>query len=267
MLEITVTARRRPIELARCLRAIDTASVKALGEATIPHVSIDESDDEDETRACIAVVREMIPSNRIAVNRPKLGLWPYKNNAYATYDWVFAGGAQAVLAVEDDCLLSPDALQLCYWFLALPNCSDYLFLNLANCNRPEQTAGRELVCVESTRIESPWAWCFTRAAWERRIEPGWQCKQLPPRGWDWSLSYRMAVMGWKSLTPVLPRARNIGRSLGENGGALLFDETLAQAAWSDGTWGDEYVLEQSAEPLAYETAWMKAEAEKDGVIL
>lgn len=246
-IEITVTAYRRPKHLARCLIAQDIAQTVYCGESPDPWISIDHSEHAGEAEAVFSAARLYYGRRRIRVNDPKFGLWPHENNALQTYDWAFhETDCRAIVAIEDDCLLAPDALQLCSWFLD-NHTGEYLFLNLANCNQPTACLGRELDVVESTRIVSPWAWCFTRAAWESRIRPQWNHlagEGGSPKGWDWSLSASMEQHGWKSLMPVLPRARNIGRDLGENGGAILFDETLAKAACSDGTWGDEFRLVQ-----------------------
>lgn len=229
-LACTVTAQRRTVELRRCLNA--------LGRFFMPiYVSVDGG--ESESPDVYEIAQEV---EYYRYNASPFGLWGNPNNASATYDWAFGSeDYNAVIAIEDDCVLAPDALALCLWFLTdAQEQGYYMFLSLANCNRPDACLGRETDIVESTCIDSPWAWCFTRRMWEERLRPQWNWRKDPPVGWDWSLSSSMEKHGWKSLCPVLPRAKNIGRDLGANGGAEIFDQTLALAAFSDGSWGNDY---------------------------
>jgi len=275
-LAITVTAQRRPQHLARCLRSIyitrSTADpLPRRWDSVDLYVSIDESEVPTESNRCVETARrQTVAVWETRLNSPAFGLWERENNAFRTYEWAFeTSGADAVLAVEDDCVLSPDALLLCDWFLA-HHADEYLFLNLGHAETEWSAAGKENDLVERTRITSPWAWCFTRTAWESVIRPSWQCKTLPPRGWDWSLSYLMAQRHLKALVPVLPRAFNTGRELGANGGADVYDRTLGRMPWSDGTWSDPdgYQLVRAADSVLSwrDPAW-NAEAEKDGVVI
>lgn len=253
-----MTAYRRPEHTARAIRSL-------LGEYV--HVFVDRFNDDPTMQGQIIKVIECqdVSPLTYTVASYHVGLWATKNAHFQCIEGLREVVAwEALLMIEDDCVLSPDAISLCRWFLSLPNREEYLFLNLANCNRPSACLGRELDVVESTRIESPWAWCFTREAWESKIRPIWNSKKVNPRGFDWSLTYHMALNQWKSLMPVLPRAKNIGRELGENGGAEIFDSTLAIAAASDGTWGDEYRLVKTEEPLSWWESWMDDERNADG---
>ena len=243
-LVVAMTAYRRPVHTARAIRALEIAD-----RCASLCVLIDKFGDGEIQKDLRTIVN--FTGNSLScyckMETERIGLWQRENVQYCAYQAAMEWNpvTEAILGIEDDCVLSPDAMALCRWFLELPERDDYLFLNLANCNRPEDCLGRELDVVESPRIVSPWAWCFTRRAWEEKIKPQWNHltgEGGAPKGWDWSLSDSMEKNGWKSLMPVLPRAKNIGRDLGENGGAGLFDETLAKAAVSDGTFGTDFRL-------------------------
>lgn len=224
---ITITAWRRTAEFKRALESAIRSDLPLLS-------AVDAGEPETQavydiaTEYCCVVFRQ----------NPPLGLWGNPNCASNLYDTAFYRGYGAVIAIEDDCVLSVDAVDLCFWFLNKKH--DYTFLSIANCNKPDVCLGRELDVVESNRIDSPWAWCFTRRMWETRLRPQWNWRTEPPVGWDWSLTSSMEKYGWKALCPVLPRAKNIGRELGANGGREIFDQTLALAAFSDGSWGNDF---------------------------
>jgi hypothetical protein len=261
-LAITMTAWRRPEYTLRALRAVNNVDQ----ESSLPLYGLVDRFEEQpfDSDRTFSVGESTTGFWDQAAQH--IGLWGKRNVQYLLYEKAFAAKTtDAILAIEDDCILAPDSISLCHWFLSLPNCSDFLFLSLANCNRAETTNGRELEIVESVRLDSPWSWCFTRAAWQQ-IKPEWQRKTQKPTGWDWSLTYSMAIHKWKALNPVLPRAKNIGRDFGANGGAGIFDETLALAAVSDGTWGNEYrIVRRNDNPLIWGESWMREEAEGDGI--
>lgn len=252
---VTMTAWRRPHTVARALRALDIAGL----QNCMLYVSIDYHDDESWKGIVQAVEQARfhgLVEKKWRVNNPPFGLWPRENNAYQTYEWAFSEGADAVLALEDDCVLSVDALQMTEWFLA-HFARKYLFLSFANGNRCDDVLGKEMEVVESAMIDSPWAWAFSREAWEK-TKPWWNCKQLEPKGWDWSLTTAMAINKWISLCPVMSRAKNIGRENGATGGLVYWDENLKHSAFSDGTFGCDYKV-QTVPNLQHVQYWMASE--------
>ena len=61
---------------------------------------------------------------------------------------------------------------------------------------------------------NPWGWAVTREIWKRWFKPNWNCKTVPPLGWDRSLGYIIQKNGLKCLRPRMSRVRNIGREGG-----------------------------------------------------
>lgn len=262
---VTITAWRRPESLARVLRALKMSGWNHDGPVCL---SIDYYDDES-CRAIRDCVDYHFPISRSGgifcqINHPPFGLWEQKNNHFHAYELAFsATRADAILALEDDAVISLDALSLLDWFFHIQrfesvSAAGYLFLSLGNENRYDDVLGKELDVIETPKITSPWAWAFTREAWETKIKPYWQCKQKEPVGWDWSLSAAMAVNQWKGLVPVLSRAKNIGRELGANGGAEWWDQHLKHAAFSDGTFGTDYRL-VTVPDMQWHEPWMDSE--------
>jgi hypothetical protein len=137
----------------------------------------------------------------LCVNEEPLGInW----NNRAAYDRAFSAGSLFNIAIEDDVLLSPDAIDLANWFYDNPECRRYAALNLFNNSRdlrfPESI-------LEDTTFR-PWGFCLMCEEDETLIRPHWMCD---PRGWDWSVSQILREHNRKTLTPALSRSRNIGR--------------------------------------------------------
>lgn len=253
-LAVTMTACRRPQHAADAVRSVREAGY--IGKIVI---SIDAGECSREVEAKLHEVE----GTDIQYNDPPIGLWANKNNAYHVYERALRDpSVDAILAIEDDCVLSPDAIDLCHWFL--DNATDrYKFLSLAS-NIPNE-GGRPLDLWEMTLIASPWAWCFTRESWVE-IRQGWNCKTLAPTGWDWSLIYRMAVQHWKSLAPALPRARNTGGTGSSTGAEQWWREHLRDAAFSDRHYGTDFRICPpivSDNDLKWGEPWMHDEAMRD----
>lgn len=160
----------------------------------------------------------------LTVNSARLGI--HWNNKTA-YECAFAAGSEFNVALEDDTLITPDALDYANWFLTLPQCEDYVLANLFNYSR----ALERIEDVVESDAMCPWAWCFTRQKWESYIRPHWMCDQ---RGWDWSLCAMMRNLGLKALSPVVSRSQNIGRLRGTYCTPELHDQCFSGLIASKG---------------------------------
>src|ERR1017187_161913 len=127
-LGITITACRRADCIQKSIQA-----VRATGYDMPIHVSIDYVGPESRD---VVESAHQDPLALIQVHNPPKGLWQVQNNPYTAYEWAFAqrdcrGGRMfdAILAIEDDCVLSPDAIELCQWYLESGAAESYLFLS------------------------------------------------------------------------------------------------------------------------------------------
>jgi hypothetical protein len=233
MKTITVLAWRRPEYTKRCLEALERCRMFG---AYKTFISID-GERTAETDATYSVAEnfadkypKLVDVIQCRVNRG------VADHPEAAYEYAFTGlgyGSDFNVAIEDDCLLAPDALELADWFYAHPNRDQWAFLNLGHIQGDGWDRPME-VC-ESSQIVSPWCWAFTRETWAK-IRPCWNQKQQVPVGWDWSLSYTMALNGWTSLYPYLSRAYNIGKEGGVHTVPSAYDAELGFMSWSgDGT--------------------------------
>jgi len=145
------------------------------------------------------------------------------------------------VALEDDVILSPDALELADWFYGMWDAEDYAFCSLGDPHYrkvvPRDENYRE---IHECRSIYTSAWCFSRAQWER-MRPEWNRQLKTQLGWDWSLAMAMHEYGWKSLYPLVSRARNIGR-VGVHSHEEFFDREIAGAVYSDGRHTEEFAI-------------------------
>ncbi len=151
------------------------------------------------------------------------------------------------LHLEDDAIISPDALHMVQWFYESWGgpLSDYTLMSL--CNHRDFGKGQhpdleddQSYMVESAFITAPFAWCASRFQWPF-IKTHWNRKELPPNGWDWSLSMAMSLECRKSLHPTLSRCRNIG-IVGQNSNERIFKATQEGLKYSDGEYSGTYKI-------------------------
>ena len=155
-------------------------------------------------------------------------------------DRVFGGAAQAmanhshVIIVEDDLLLSPDALQM---FAASAPLLDAGVDNTLWCvSAWNDNGARDLVSgdhfhgLRRTSFFPGLGWMMTAATWHATVAPAWP---RPWAGdWDWHLRLAPQLGGSRECVhPVVPRAYTIGR-FGANMRAQLYDRHLVAHAWA-----------------------------------
>lgn len=177
----------------------------------------------------------------VVVNPARFGI-NYNNRRIIQH--AFSKGAGLVVVVEDDILLSPDALPLCDWFYRWENRDGFLLMTLFAGDSSLQAPLR----VEQRRHFCPWGWCITKKKYEEWVQGGWMCDV---RGWDFSINCLIErEPSLKVLTPTLSRARNIGR-FGVNETPDHHDATFSRAVYSDGSYTGPFEFLPTV-PLNYE---------------
>jgi hypothetical protein len=161
----------------------------------------------------------------LTINSERLGVaW----NPKATISRAFDAGTDFNVALEDDLLLSPDALDLANWFFALRNSG---FFSMNFCNYRSDAAFP--IEVEETDHFIPLGWAVNRAVWRKEIEPNWMCD---PRGWDFSVNKILEERkDRKVLQPRLARSKHNGREGGEHCTAEFHDRVFQNLPISDGS--------------------------------
>jgi hypothetical protein len=153
-----------------------------------------------------------------------------------------------VVLLEDDCVLTPDALELAMNFHGLMAVTEanlcaypYHFASLGDPDyRKSPPADADYDKILETQGLYTSGWCFTRAGWST-IRERWNRLLRTQIGWDYSLSYTAWEQKWRSLAPLVSRAQNIGR-IGAHSTAEFFDANVAASTFSDGRKFDRFTL-------------------------
>lgn len=159
-------------------------------------------------------------------------------NIFTLWSIAFSDGADAILHLEDDIILSPDAIDLCDWYLSnLLQCQG----GLALCRKDHE--GNNPSAPSSISLTDTWmgllgqGYCFTRQQWFDFVlrnfwayDPSWGHDI-----WDYTLAMMAQKLGKLFARPRLSRSRHNG-SKGFHGVADVFPEGL-----SDGTHRDYHV--------------------------
>ncbi len=158
-------------------------------------------------------------------------------NTFAVCQRAIEQGSEAVLSMDDDITLSPDALDLCEWYLRRRD-----FLN------PETNAGLALCRKDANdpnqpvRINKNDTWMghlgqghfFTREMWFNFVARSfWVYESSHRGGADWAVCAEAVKTGRTLLRPQLARARHAG-AVGYHGPGI----GVFPAVISDGTCRD-----------------------------
>jgi len=136
-------------------------------------------------------------------------------NTYETMKWIWSEGFDWAVYLEDDFVLSPDALRLAAWYIeksaeieslwSVDGIGAYCLCNLeGDASHPSM--------VQLSRAFIGWGFVMSRAQWEQ-IEPAWCSgeKDDPPSMWDRHVARRIRRGPHiYNAIPVLSRVRNIG---------------------------------------------------------
>lgn len=207
---VTIVAYKRPELLARLLESIAEADLQHVRNVVI---SCDHHSDEMYEQM-VKVWQKAFTSDfgsSIIKQPARLGIHNHQRWLYTEAAYEHAQSDQ-IVALEEDCVVSPDAFNLAHWSLQQPG---YKFVNLSHNGRKQVIAQEvaESRVHEDHEFRSSYAWAFTRDFW-RELEPQWNGKTRAPYGWDWQVNYLCYREGWKCLTPEVPRAMNTGREGG-----------------------------------------------------
>lgn len=205
---LSLTAYNRPDYLRQTVDALN--GCEALDQFERVFVSIDASDQQD---AVLSAVNRLKLSTIVYVHTEHLGL---NANIKFALQQAFAG-SQFNVHLEDDIVLSPDALRFVLW--AAPQVP---VVELFSRRVGEADPGS---CSFHPHF-NPWGWACAAEVFKRFIEPDWELrlKQVPT--WDLALHSVMAANCLQALRPHLSRSKHIGRT-GTTQMEAYFDQHLA----------------------------------------
>lgn len=172
------------------------------------------------------------------VNGSKLGTGL---NQFVTMWGAISEGAEAILFVEDDVILSPDAVRLCNWYLGQTDFLDTasnsglcLCTKLSDFDRPV-----EVSTTETWQGHVGQGYCFTRAMWFDFVKRNFWVYHdwFGGDGWDWALAHMALHLNKKMLRPRLSRSKHIGVYGVHGNNVEVFPSIISEAS------NTEFVIE------------------------
>ncbi len=252
---VTITAYKRPALLAKCLESIAKADLTLVSSVI---VSLDWHSEEmymDMFQVFSKYRYNGVCEVRfLTLSQKRLGVANHPRKLFNTI--AEETSKQAICALEEDTIVSPDAFLFAAWALDQPG---YQFVNLAG--QRKQVIAQDVADTrvhEDWELRSPYGWAFTPALW-RQLEPQWNGKIRLPYGWDWQLSHLCYRENWRCLTPEVARVYNTGREDGTydtpaNWDATQKDVVICQAA------PNKYVVVEHERPRPEDwPEWVKQE--------
>lgn len=180
----------------------------------------------------IKVVRSInfIETN-ILINKTYLGV---RQNPFNVIDRAFDAGAEYVVHLEDDLIISPDLLDLAMWYYESFKDNPTKYLNYGFFNYDSDTDLPDDI-IEVTDKFTGLGWSTFKECWYKWFYPNWFNDQINRQvwgpqtvGWDWSMASIAKTEYLKSLQPLCSRSNHIGRLGGTYCAAKFHDDTFPQ---------------------------------------
>lgn len=142
-------------------------------------------------------------------------------NGFTALCYVFDQlGADFNVHIEEDVVVSPDALKMALNYAALPNKHSVMCLCLHNHGgaKPDGNNVRDLAYADGF---SPYGWAATRYNWKHWLKPHWFSNRWAAEGggygWDWSVNYAVSKTHEACvMVPIVSRANTVGEFGGVN---------------------------------------------------
>jgi hypothetical protein len=194
---MTMTAFKRPKYLQT---ALDSLSKNGGLDDYVLNFGI-EPGNEEVIKICKSV--SFMQSNAV-VNPRQLGV---RDNPYELLKRTFNSGVDGVLYLEDDIVISTDAVGLATWYLNHPRRNEFLCMNLYN---HDSRSDADPAATFAGSKFSALGFAITKEQWATHFEPAWK---RDARGWDFSITGLIAS-GLRVLQPRISRSHHIGREGG-----------------------------------------------------
>lgn len=193
---MTMTACSRPEYLRETLESL--GKNKHLDKFTL-HFGVEPVNPE-VLKVCQTV---SFMDTHVHLNAVRLGV---RENPYQLFKRTFGMGYDGVLYLEDDVVLSPDAVELALDYARSPEATRHRCLCLFNA---DSRADADSALIETGHSANKFAALgfFTTAdQWTNFFEPTWHASS---KGWDWSITG--AGTAHHVARPALSRSHHIGR--------------------------------------------------------
>lgn len=146
-------------------------------------------------------------------------IYGVRKNPFEVLSRAFNSGADCVLYLEDDVVLSPDAVHFANWYFDWDQKDNYICMNLYNHDSDENFPDQ---VIAGTKFSSL-CMGITKFQWDNFIGKEWF---VHPSGWDFSFN-KLLAQGKKVIMPKLSRSHHIGVTRGVHYVAREHDKIYA----------------------------------------
>jgi hypothetical protein len=218
---VTVSAFRRPFHTRLCLESIvraqrwrQWADVIALCVPRTSPTSVIKEIEGIILRSGDIPLETWIEDDAISSSPHTASKW--------MLDKAFSRGADMTLYVEDDAILSPDAFAMCEWTkqfalrsspTEILGCCCYHETIIEQYKRENRMPDSRLLHL-SNGLNTCGGTAFLQEPYLKYLAPDWNCKQVEPKGFDYSAHFLMYLHNLYMVWPDLSRSMNVGFSLG-----------------------------------------------------
>jgi hypothetical protein len=217
--------------------------------------------------------------------RSRLVIWneDCESNAHAASKWIldtaFTEGAEAVVYTEDDAVLAPDAFAMCEFTRRYASyANDVIDYDILGCCLYHETILTQYAAENrspdpallhlSNGLNTCGGTMFLREPYLRVMQPEWNCKQVEPRGFDYSAHYLMYLHNLYMVWPDLSRSHNIGFDLGSCS-PEFWAKYFGKSIWTrtrDAQQGWDSFKMDPVPPRRVREEWMEAELKHRGLL-
>jgi len=132
-------------------------------------------------------------------------------NTFLAAALAMAAGSDYNLHLEDDIVISRDALLLCDWLFRPENKREYNVLALRRLKEDASKPNRVAPSHDGL-LGCGWAWC--KEDWAEHIRHWWLYYErgMPGKGWDLAMPWMLDKFGYRQWRPWVNRSKSIGYS-------------------------------------------------------
>jgi hypothetical protein len=173
-----------------------------------------------------------------------------RDNMYNVLSYAFNNGSDFNVHLEDDFILSPDALDLANWYYETykDKPMTYMCYGLFNWG----SAGEDFSGVVEAPTFHGLGWCAFRKNWYACYDTAWFDDKLARKyanayGWDWAVEGYFKEYKCKAILPTISRTYHVGRLDGTCCTVDFFDKTYVGLVWNQKERVKEFILREGVE--------------------
>lgn len=185
-------------------------------------------------RICKSI--DFIPT-KIIYNEKKLGV---KENPYRLLNHIFQF-SEFNIYLEEDIILSEDAISICEWYWNSKLYNEFVCLNLHNYWSLDPNANPKKVKIIPPEDFIAFGWAMDKLQWNNTFSKWWY---LTGRGWDWVIRTCLSQNKKTIIAPEFSRCNHIGE-FGTHAGPKDMIEFRKRPLYQGSPiWPEEFVYEK-----------------------